>query len=90
MSLTCFVYLASGARCSATDKQSCCRDNEAVQAARAYFDQPLSYRNMTEAGEYAMQKQVLEDSVLIGERFASSKDALTALMELKQNIGGLR
>ncbi|DBB11561.1 TPA: hypothetical protein ACH3X3_006957 [Trebouxia sp. C0006] len=63
--------------------------DEAVQAARAYFDQPLSYRNMTEAGEYAMQKQVLEDSVLIGERFASSKDALTALMELKQNIGGL-
>ncbi len=45
---------------------------------------------MTEPGEYAMQKQVLEDSVLIGERSASSKDALTALMELKQNKGGLR
>ena len=90
MSLTCFVYLVSGARCSAADIQSCCRDNEAVQAARAYFDQPLSYRNMTETGEYAMQKQVLEDSVLIGERFASSKDALTALLELKRNKGGLR
>jgi hypothetical protein len=90
VSLTCFVYLVAGARCSATDEQSCCRDNEAVQAARAYFDQPLSYRNMTETGEYAMQKQMLEDSVLIGERFASSKDALTALLELKQNIGGLR
>ena len=45
---------------------------------------------MTETGEYAMQKQMLEDSVLIGERFASSKDAMTALLELKQNKGGLR
>ncbi|DBA92034.1 TPA: hypothetical protein ACH3X2_003759 [Trebouxia sp. C0005] len=62
-------------------------DAEAVQAAKAYFDQPLSYRNITV--EHAMQKQVLEDSFLIGERFASSKDALTALMQLKQNIGGL-
>ena len=79
----CFRY-------STTDKQACCRDNEAAQAARAYFDQPVSYRDMAEPGEYDMQKQVLEDSVLIGERFASSKDALTALMELKQNIGGLR
>ena len=84
------MYLVAGARCSATDEQSCCRDNEAVQATRAYFDQPLSYRDMTETGEYAMQKQVLEDSVLIGECFASSKDALTALPKLKQNIGGLR
>ena len=72
------------------DDRSCCRDTEAVQGARAYFDQPLSYKNMTETREYAKQKQVLEDSVLIGERFASSKDALTALTELKQNIGGLR
>ncbi len=45
---------------------------------------------MTETGEYAMQRQVLEDSVLIGELFAFSKDALTALLELKQNKGGLR
>ena len=37
-----------------------------------------------------MQKQVLEDSFLIGERFAISKDALTGLTQLKQNIGGLR
>ncbi|KAL0032829.1 hypothetical protein WJX77_001525 [Trebouxia sp. C0004] len=60
-------------------------DNEAVKAARAYFDQSLSYKKMTEPGEYATHKQVLEDSVMIGERVASSKDALTALMELKQN-----
>ena len=90
MSLAYFVYLVPGSRRSTADNKLRCRDSEAVQAARAYFDQPLSYRNMTEPGEYAMQKQVLEDSVLIGERFASSKDALTALMELKQNIGGLR
>ena len=88
--LSALCIFVADVRRSATYKQSFCRSDEAVQAARAYFDQPLSYRNMTEAGEYAMQKQVLEDSVLIGERFASSKDALTALMELKQNIGGLR
>ena len=45
---------------------------------------------MTEPGQYDMHKKVLEDSVLVGERFASSTDALTALMKLKQNIRGLR
>jgi len=67
-----------------------CSDAEAVQATKAYFDQALSYRDMTETGQYVMHKQVLEDSVLVGERFASGTDALTALMELKQNIRGLR
>ena len=74
----------------ATDSLSHCRDTEAVQAAKAYFDQALSYRDMTETGQYNMHKKVLEDSALVGERFASSTDALTALMELKQNIRGLR
>ena len=82
----CILYPCE--RCPATDKRSYCRDTEAVQAAWAYFGQPLSYTNMTE--EHAIQKQVLEDSVLIGERFASSTDGLIALMQLKQNIGGLR
>lgn len=88
MSAACLCILYPSDRCPATDERSHCRDAEAVQAAKAYFDQPLSYRNITV--EHAMQKQVLEDSFLIGERFASSKDALTALMQLKQNIGGLR
>ena len=65
-------------------------DTEVVQAARAYFAKPLSYRDMQEPGEYAEHKQVLADAALVGKRFSSSADALTALMELKQNIRGLR
>ena len=61
-----------------------------MQAAKAYFANPLSYRDMQKPGEYAVHKQVLEDAALVGERFASSADALTALMELKQNIRGMR
>ncbi len=45
---------------------------------------------MTDTGLHAKHKQVLQDSVLEGERFASGTDALTALLELKQNKRGLR
>ena len=61
-----------------------------MQAAKAYFARPLSYRDMKEPGEYAVHKQVLADDALAGERFASGTDALTALMELKQNTHGMR
>lgn len=61
-----------------------------MQAAVDYFDKARSYRDTEDTGLHAKHKQVLQDSVLEGERFKCGKDALTALIELKQNRRGLR
>ncbi len=73
-----------------TDYWACCRDADAVQAAKEYFEQPLSYRDMREPGLFEKHKQVLQDSAIQGDRFSTGADALTVIMDMKQNKRSLR
>ena len=64
------------------------RDVDDVQAAQSYLQKPLSH--MREPGVFEKHKQVLQDSAIQGDRFSTSTDALTNMMEMKRNKRSLR
>ena len=64
------------------------RDVDDVQATQSYLQKPLSH--MREPGVFEKHKQVLQDSAIQGDRFSTSTDALTNMMEMKRNRRSLR
>ena len=82
-------YSLTGPSVSETDPFSVLhRDADDVQAAQSYLQKPLSH--MREPGVFEKHKQVLQDSAIQGDRFSTSTDALTNMMEMQRNRRSLR